>query len=624
MQRFAFALFFLCAALLGQRAEFVNHSQYAVTGWQRVTIDTPPPYAAGRVGDVRYVVAHPIGLDVQAVDVHLALAPGQRRVVDFTQATPEAHTLAPLPADIGTHFGGPLTIGGSEAQLVRLAAEGAAFRAEFVARFGATFCARAWLLWYPDHPATAQGELVLVSSNPTSALLTEGTTSPVRIAFGDALVWSVGSGFGGRVLAAGDWLADGQGRFVPFALCWTRHLSSETAWGNALSLALAPHNLGVCGVGIERLIHEGKPRMPAGFNVAGWITRHWPRVCGELTTWAPSELGCSIRSADSGAQEVQTYHVGGEAMLADGVGAERVRYLNALRLHAGRPMNHLRLNGEGVLGSSPGLLFANGGPHYHPSVNSDARGKPRNPVNGYLEGPTMEQTHGFGGPDTQHHYAGDLAAVARLVASPAAQWLLERHATVYLLQRTEAGTGSTAATWAAREWACEADLVLHLWRNMSNRALADQVVARWRNRVAGVLLPALATKDVIVVWQNEPRINANGPGVQWWQESFAAAAVWRTCDVVGPVAGKAAAERIARHVLAVAWQADGAGWRAQAQGPADGSANAENPATHSMDGYGMPCAAWLVRKLEPGHVKANAVWSQLVSEEAGAFRWMLP
>lgn len=619
MQRFLLSLCLFLGALVAQRAEFVNHSPYPVDAWQRVTIDTPLPHPAGRVGSVRYVLAHPIGLDAFAVDVRVALASGERRVVDFSTATAEPYTVGDLPADPVAFFGGMLTIGSAETFLVRVTPQGAAWRAEFVTRCGASFCARAWLTWFPDHPATAIGELVVVASSPQSELLAETTASDVRVVFGDALVWSVGRGLGGMVLPADESLADGQGRFVPFALCWMRHMQAQD-WGNALSLAWGPTNLGVCGVGIERILPEGKPRMPAGFNVVGWVVRHWPRVLGELTTWDASELGPSRRSGDSGGQEVQTYHVGGEAMLA--VGAERVRYLNALRLHTARPMNHLRLNGEGVLGS-PGLLFTNGAPHYHPAVNSDARSKPREPGTNYLRGPTLEQSHGFGGPDEQHHYAGDLSAVARMVASPAAQWLLERHATVYLLQKTNTPGWSTTATWAAREWGCEADLVLHVWRNMNNRELAELVVARWRSRVFVELLPRLSTRDLIVVWQNEPRI-AQGAGVQWWQESFAAAAVWRTCDAVGPVEGKEAAVRIARKVLDVAWQQDGNAWRAQPQGPLNGSANPENPATYSMNGYGMPGCVWLVRKVEPDNVKANAVWAQLVASEAGEFRWMLP
>jgi hypothetical protein len=622
MQRFVLALCLFLGALVAQRAEIVNHSAHAVDAWQRVTVDTPLPHPAGRVGDVRYVLAHPIGLDAYAVDVRLPLASGERRVVDFSAATAEPFALGPLPADPVAFFGGELTLGGARTLMVGATPQGAAWRVELLTRFGETFCARVWLTWCPDHPATATGELVLVSSNPQSPLLEESAPVDVRLAFGDALVWSVGRGFGGMVLPAGESLADGQGRFVPFAMCWPRHMRAQD-WGNALSLAWSPTNLGVCGVGIDRLILEGKPRMPAGFNVANWIGRHWPRVLAELHTWDTSELGASKRSGNSGGQEVQTYHVGGEALVSGGVGAERVRFLNAMRLHTARPMNHLRADGEGVLGS-PGLLFTYGAPHYHPGVNQDARSKPREPGTGYLIKPNEIQTHGFAGPDEQHHYMGDVAAVARLVASPAAQWSLERHATVYLLQRTDVPGWSTSATWSAREWGCEADLVLHLWRNLNNRALAEQVVARWRSRVTRILVPTMANREWIMVWYNDTRVNATGAGMQAWQESFASAAVWRTCATVGPSAGMDVAVRIARKVLATSWHAEGDAWRAQAQGPLDGSSNAANPAGMGMNGYGMPCAVWLMRKVEPGNVKANAVWNYLLATNAGEFRWMLP
>jgi hypothetical protein len=78
-------------------------------------------------------------------------------------------------------------------------------------------------------------------------------------------------------------------------------------------------------------------------------------------------------------------------------------------------------------------------------------------------------------------------------------------------------------------------------------------------------------------------------------------------------------------VLAVAWPLDGDRWRAQPQGPIDGSANAANPASFSFDAYGMPCCVWLVLQVEPAHAKARAIWAQLMADTGEkARRWMLP
>jgi hypothetical protein len=50
-------------------------------------------------------------------------------------------------------------------------------------------------------------------------------------------------------------------------------------------------------------------------------------VVRELHTRTSSQIVPRLRSNDAGEFEAQTYHVGGEAMLPDGMGAEVVRYL---------------------------------------------------------------------------------------------------------------------------------------------------------------------------------------------------------------------------------------------------------------------------------------------------------
>jgi hypothetical protein len=78
-------------------------------------------------------------------------------------------------------------------------------------------------------------------------------------------------------------------------------------------------------------------------------------------------------------------------------------------------------------------------------------------------------------------------------------------------------------------------------------------------------------------------------------------------------------------VLDVAWQQDGGRWRAQPQGPIDGSANDANPRTFGMNGYGMPGCIWVVLQVEPTNAKARSIWEQLMAETGEtARRWMLP
>lgn len=604
-----------CASLVGQVVRLVNHSAAPFAGWHRVHVDTKPVHSAGHIDGVRFVVGRQSGLDTWPVDVDVILPPGKPIVLDFARAQPKNWTTAPLPADPLSHFGGPVMVAGNAAALVGIEPDGAGYVAHLVARCGRMPCTHMWVLWFPDQPAIAYGEAITVASNPTVPDLVETVPVDVTLTFGDALVWTHGAGLGGRLLAAGDTLADGQGRALPLLFVWLRHLRRGSEWASVGAAA----DLGVGSVGIERLIQEGAPLMPVGFSGRAWAATHWPKVVRELHTRGPTLLGPRPRSNDSGEQEVQTFHPGGEAMVEDGVGAEVVRYLSAIRSHALRPCNHLELDGSPIdPARHPQLVFWDGRAHWHRGVSPDQLGKVAQ-LSEALAG-------GHWGPDVQHHYCGDLAAVDRLRWSPLADWLLERQATVYLLQRTAQPGWSTTAFESARELACEADLVLHVWRGVRDRGLAERVVARWRQRITTVFVPAIADRDLVKTWDRDPRVNANGLGAQWWQESFASAAIWRTASRVGPSSALEPCLKIARRVLATAWQQDASGrWRAQPQGPIDGSANDANPAGYGFNGYAMPLCVWLVLQVEPNNSKARSIWSQLMAEPGEkARRWMLP
>ncbi|MFN6193663.1 MAG: hypothetical protein ACK58T_12050 [Phycisphaerae bacterium] len=45
-----------CAGLHAQVVRLANHSSAPFSTWKRTQVYQPPPHAAGRVGDVRYVV----------------------------------------------------------------------------------------------------------------------------------------------------------------------------------------------------------------------------------------------------------------------------------------------------------------------------------------------------------------------------------------------------------------------------------------------------------------------------------------------------------------------------------------------------------------------------------------
>lgn len=616
----------LCAGLHAQVVRFANHSSAPFNSWKRTQVDQLPPHPAGRVGDVRYVVGKQTGFDTWAVDLRVTLAPRATLEVDLAQSTAEPFEVAPLPADPLAHFGGPLTLAGNAAALVGIEQDGAGYVATLRARCGRLLCLNSAVLWYPGE-AIAHGEAALVASNPAVPDWSETAPVDVRLAFGDAFIWVPGAGIGGRLLAAGQTLASGQGVVLPFTMLWMRH--ARSFWDVSSAVAAALHvadprvpgdrdNWGISAVGIRKLLPEGNPLMPIGFSGRQWTERHWRATVQSLHRRGETLLGPAPFSGQTGEQETQTFHPGGECMVPDGLGAEVLRWLAAIRAHGLRPCNHLEVDGWPlVIEQHPNLILWDGRPY---GSSPDKLGKP--PI---TDSQFLALTGGHSGPDVQHCILGDLAAADRVMWSPMADWLLERQATVYLLQRTTTRGWGTTGFDSAREWGWEALSVLQIHSGLRNRALAERVVTRFRERVLQVFLPAMEGKDLICL-KFDNRVNPLGAGAQWWGESWAAMAMHRTCSILGPVQALAPCERIAAKVLATAWHLDPDGrYRAQAQGPLDGSSNADNLPTHGFNHYGMPGCVWLTMKTQPGHPKARAIWVQLMAAPGEtARRWMLP
>lgn len=592
------------------KIRLANYSSFPFEGWKRTTVDTPLEHKAANMDDgTTVVLGRRIAPDLWTVDVWVRLAPGEHKTIDTAAMTPIDFERGPLPADLLGHFGGPLRVNGQDAEVVSIDLDGAGYMLQARRRHGQMLCTYVWMLWYPSQPAWAIAEVLTVASNPSVPEMGEACPNGVGVTFGDALMLSVVN------VLPEDYLADGQGKAIPLPLFWQWH--STTGDLNSFCAVAAG---GVCAVGVERLLTAGagKPLFPSGFNARQWATDRWRGAVSRLLTWDPPVCGPATISGSAGEQEETLLHAGGEALLPDGVGAEHVRYLSAIKLHAERPCNHLEANGDWLRSEDhPSLLFWDGRPHWHTVVSPDRLGKPRQL--------TAEEAHGRWGPDVQHFYQHGLASAARLTGSPLCQQLLRNLCTVYLLQRTDNPSWSTSAWESAREWGCEGQFVQDVWMTLEDREMADRVVARWRSRVERILLPRMAGRDLLVTWDRDPRVNAGGLGAQWWQESFAAWSIDETCRVVGPEAGRELALRVATKVLDVAWRWTGDHWRAQPQGPIDGSSNDQNPETDSFNHYGMPLCVAVVLRNDHAHTKARAIWQQLRAATAeNSHRWMPP
>ncbi len=593
-------------------AQVVHAANYAPTvfdGWKRCTVDVMPPHEAGQVPGARYVLGRPIGLDVRVIDLQLRLDPGEVRSIDLSAAQPLAFVRGPLPAAPLAFFGQP-SIAGVPLQVVGLQPDGAGYLAHLRARVGPMLCCDLWLWWYPDAPGWAVGEVIITASNPSVPDATAAVPGDLCLLFGAADVVVPGlqpepsnlqgaRAGGARLLPAGGVLADGQARSFPLVLVWRQHLRTV----DDSSSAGAAANLSVCANGIARLWPDGNPTLAAGTSPLAWTISHWAGAIASLHRWAPEPgVGPNPRSPDTGAQADQVF-VGAECIGPAGLGAEQVRYLVALS-QSRRPCHHLEIDGSLLrLAQHPQLKFWDGRAHYRSDVSPDRLGKSRLLAE--------SETQGWWGPDVEHWLFNNLTVAARLTGSPALQWQLEAQARVFLLQWV-----TFPYAYAARAVGWEALGVLHLWHNLEDRALAEQVRAGWLRRLDTVLLPQLLSKpndwwDVHI----DPRLGT-GEWVMPWQQAVGAYWVDRAGATFGRADARALALRGARRAMD-AWQLQGGQWLTYWNLAVDG----RGVLSHDANNFGMPLAPAVVLRHEPNDEKARAVWAQ-VAPDGG--QWIAP
>lgn len=592
----------LGAVLLGvagraQTIRIENLGAVAFTGWKRTTIDSVPPHAVGQLGGALYVLGRQVGLDTHSVDVHVSLGAGQSVSLNLAAAVPASWTRGPFPANAYEWFGGPVSIGGQEMALVALGPDGAGYTARLRRRTGAMLCTEVWITWYPDHPEWAFAEAIVACSNP--AVPDMGAVAPANfhLRFGDAITLVPGAGVDVPLVAAGTTFADGQMRATPVVFLWPRQCPQLQHVFSAAVVA----NLKLAAVGIGRLLPDGNPRLPPGFEARPWTLAKIALAAQRLHSWNPPLLGPNPVSGDTGAQEDQTF-VRGEAMLPDGVGAEIVTYLSALKL-ANRPCHHLEANGT-LLNLAqhvnPLLVFWDGRPHWSPLVSPDRLGKP--------VGLSPGEANHWWGPDVEHALFNTLAAGARYTGSYALQQLLATIARVYLLQWTVQSGLSTSQPYAARAIGWEGMLAVHLWRELEDRQLAATVRQRWSDRFDSIVGPFLDTRpnDVWDPRLDDPRL---GPGWRWmpWQQSVGAYGL----DLAGAQFDRPFARWLALRgawaVMRDAYLLQNGFWTTRDVVALDGS-----PVTTGFfDLFGNPMAPAVVLRHLPLYRPAREIWSQL-------------
>lgn len=638
------ATLFLLAALPAQVVRLANYSSEPFSGWARAVVDTKP-LPVGEVDGVICVRGRQTGLDTWAVDLRVALKPNEQRTIDLGTAKRARWAIGPLPADPARFFGARLpTVNGTELQLRDARQDGTALSMHFQGRLAkelptggsasSLWHVDFWCLWRPDEPGLMTGEVVCCASNPSipdvlcessgaasSAVAASSTASAtsstgvatdadsttaltgLRLSWGDALVHVPGAGWNAPIVPPSTF-ATGQARGVPVTLVWPRNVIND--W----FAVVAGVNRSVCAVGIAKLLPDGNPTLPAGFNATAFTTGLYQESLRRLHTWEPPLLGPAPQSGTTGSQEDQVF-VGGECFAPDGLGAEQVRYLNALRILS-RPCHHLQEDGTIVDPSAmtPRLTYWDGMPFAHPVVNPyGLLGKPRNP--------TVDECHGWSGPDVEHWLMNQTVAAARLTGSRALQWELRCQAMVYFGQQTTYSGWSTSQPWASRAVGWEAIAAVHLWRNLEDRLLAERVRLHWLDRFGTVIAPAWRDRDVVDVRFNDPRL---GPGA-WtipWQASVGAYGLDLAGEQFGVPEARSIALRLASVVVRDAWDFRDGRWVSRAQQPVSGPYMFGD---ESFNGFGMPLAPAVVLRHDPNNARASSIWSQIAGNGGS---WIAP
>jgi hypothetical protein len=208
---------------------------------------------------------------------------------------------------------------------------------------------------------------------------------------------------------------------------------------------------------------------------------------------------------------------------------------------------------------------------------------------------------------------------ARFKGTPACQRLLEHQARNYLIQLTTTPGAPTSKVWSAREVGWEGLAVVHLWRELRDRALAERVRAHWLERANWLSsqLPVTGPWDVLV------DVGSLGTGSWWmpWQQALGAYGLDLACRVLGDGGTHLPliAANAAKLVVDQAWTNDGARWVEWELLALDGRRQRSDDFQVAF----MSLAVQTVLRNEPTNDKAREIWQQMLRDDDGTGKWLL-
>ena len=348
-----------------------------------------------------------------------------------------------------------------------------------------------------------------------------------------------------------------------------------------------------------------------------WAVRHYQNAKNALLTWADPGFGPNRNSADTGAQEEQTF-VGSEPLHEPGA---LIPMLWGAYAMGKRPCQHRESDGSITRDHS----------HREPrGLMWDGRFDPRLGTHpGTRKIVTPELAAGWWGPDVEHLLFFRLWSAYKLTGDRACLALLQQLAAIYPMQWTYEPGWSTSQMYAARAigWSCAAAV---LWGEMR---VADEFAfvacENFHMRMKTVTLPQLAKQasewgiDIWDVRVNDPRL---GTGNWWLPYQQAIGAYWM--DVAGE---HRHSDLMRERALAGAkmvmrcWARDpDGGWSCVPVVAANQEAT--SPRDRSFAFYGMALAPATILRHDPRDPDALELmrWLVAMARRPDQWRWIAP
>lgn len=596
-------LLLLAIALPAQKVEITNHTDKPLVGWFQCNIDHPlPPHACGSTPKCNFVMGKQTGFDTANIDIWTIVQPGEHLVIDFAEAWFSEFSLPPPPQN--NYLGGvPIRIAGIRMEQFGAVVNGAGYDFSYRARVGPMLMVHLFLHWYPDRRGWCRGEVVVTSSNPTVQDVVGVVPANFKLQIGDATIFVPGLGQDPNLLPEGEWLADAQRRAFPLTVLWPDLMQEHDAH---TASAWCRMEIGIRG--ISKLLPEGNPPMPAGFDAASWAAGVLPEVVAHLGDWTNSKLDPAVDSGATGAQGSQAPGCAGPAMAHP----RAVLPLYVTTLAASWPMFHLEADGSTLnWRGHPGLRMNRG--RVNRPISTDNLGKEFEP--------TYDDRHAHSGPEWEHWFHFNAIAGVRCMGTPAGQMFLEGHATNFLFNFNTESPGAWLPPSRGMGWLSLLAVELH--RGLEDRALAEAIKQRWIGLFHQIIKPKMENGGYWS-WTDDPRVGASPDDLRasTWQAAACLQGVLQAgfhfnVPEAWDLVATCCAEWIEKtYVKREGW------WTSRDIVAMNG---ADLGHYGHYDHFGNPLGVACVLRLNPGHWYAIEIWAQLKQDtDLNHYAWLVP